>query len=223
MFVGGCGNSNNEHIGLGQGWGTFSTENGAVFNEQDLQRFDTVIFLNASGDMLSPSQEQAFQAWLTAGGGWLGIHAGGNYSHGDWPWYEKNLIGATFMAATLGPQLQRATIVMAAPDHPVVQRLPNVWEHIDEWYSWEESPRGNGFNVLAVVDEGSYVPRMKFPGYEKDLHMDDHPVVWTNCVGEGRTLYSALGHDAATFDKAEYQILLEDAMRWTMGLAGDEC
>ena len=210
-------------IGQGQGWGTFATDNGAIFNERDLQRFDSVVFLNANGDMLSPAQERAFQDWLTTGGGWVGIHAAGDYSHTDWPWYQQNLIGTKFMASTFGPQRQRATIVMASPDHPVVQRLPNVWAVIEEWYSWEESPRSKGFNILAVVDEESYLPKFKIPGYEKDLHMDDHPVVWTNCVGAGRTLYSALGHSAATFDRPEYRILLEDAIRWTMGVDEDGC
>ena len=30
-----------------KGWGLFASENGAVFNEQDLERFDAVVFLNA--------------------------------------------------------------------------------------------------------------------------------------------------------------------------------
>jgi len=40
--------------------GMFATENGAIFNQPDLQRFDGVVFLNATGDMLSDQQENAF-------------------------------------------------------------------------------------------------------------------------------------------------------------------
>ena len=140
-------------IATGRGWNVFATENGAVFNAADLQRFATVVFLNASGDMLSTSQEQAFKTWLEAGGGWVGIHAAGDGSHTDWPWYVENLIGAEFTAHIFGPQFQRATVVMESPEHPVVQRLPNIWSHTEEWYSWKQSPRANGFTVLAVLDE----------------------------------------------------------------------
>ena len=93
-------------------WGMFQTENGAVFNQQDLSKFDVVVFLNASGDMLSNEQEQAFQSWLMAGGGWLGIHAAGDSSHLEWQWYRENLIGATFTAHIMDPQFQTATVVL---------------------------------------------------------------------------------------------------------------
>ena len=54
-----------QSIAAKNGWGVFFTENGAVFNQQDLSRFDAVVFLNASGDMLSTAQEQTFQLWLS--------------------------------------------------------------------------------------------------------------------------------------------------------------
>jgi type 1 glutamine amidotransferase len=217
------GNRVLREIAIGNGWGVYATENGAIFNEGDLQRFAAVVFLNANGDMLSVEQEGAFQKWLLAGGGWIGIHAAGDGSHTDWPWYMENLVGAQFTAATFGPQFQRARVVMASPEHPVVQRLPNVWMHTGEWYSWRKSPRANGFTILAVLDEASYSPVRNFLGREKDLHMDDHPVVWTNCVGRGRTLYTALGHTAEAYKKAEYRTLLEDALRWTMRLEKGGC
>ena len=218
-----AGNIALREIIIGSGWDLYSTENGAIFNDKDLQRFKTVVFLNASGDMLSTSQELAFQSWLEAGGGWIGIHAAGDGSHAGWSWYMENLIGAEFTAHIMGPQFQRATVVMEAPSHPVVPRLPNVWQHTEEWYSWKQSPRVNGFTVLAAIDETSYIPLQKFLGQERDLSMGDHPIMWANCVGKGRTLYSALGHKAEAFLKAEYRILLEDALRWTMGLKEGGC
>ena len=210
-------------IAVGRGWSTFFTENGAVFNSADLEQFQSVVFLNASGDMLNADQEQAFQTWLEAGGGWLGIHASGDGSHASWQWYMDNLIGADFTAHILGPQFQEATVVMQSTEHAAVDRLPATWSHTEEWYSWDESPRINGFNVLAVLDEESYSPVQKLMGNERDLSMGDHPVVWTNCVGKGRTLYSAMGHTAEAFEKTEYRILLEDALAWTLGVKAGSC
>jgi len=204
-----------------RGWGMFHTENGAVFNTPDLQQFDAVVFLNASGDMLSDAQEKAFQQWLEAGGGWLGIHSAGDDSHLAWQWYRDNLIGADFTAHPMSPQFQLATVVTENHDHPVNRGLPVVWDHIDEWYSWEKSSRGEGFNILATLDEDSYSPIQKMFGSEVDLHMGDHPVVWTNCVAKGPTVYAAMGHTAEAFDKPEFLKLLENALGWIM--TDDSC
>ena len=54
------------------GLALFHSENGALFNASELERFDVVVFSNASGNMLSDEQDRAFEKWLEAGGGWIG-------------------------------------------------------------------------------------------------------------------------------------------------------
>ena len=207
-----------------RGWAIFHTENGAVFNADDLRRFDAVVFLNASGDMLNTSQEQAFQQWLEAGGGWLGIHAAGDSSHAGWKWYRDNLIGADFTAHIMGPQFQRATVLSENHSHPVLQGVPGIWQHEEEWYSWERSPRLEGFTILATIDEESYAPVLKILwGKERDLSMGDHPVVWSNCVGEGRSVYATMGHRAEAFEKAEFLQILGNALAWMIDESGEAC
>lgn len=195
-------------------WGLFHTENGAVFNAQDLARFDVVVFLNASGDVLNDAQEHAFETWLQAGGGWLGIHAAGDSSHLGWQWYRDNLIGATFTAHIMGPQFQRATVVLENHQHPALKNIPDVWQHEEEWYSWERSPRVEGFTVLAVLDEDSYTPVQNFMGQSRDLRMGDHPVVWSKCVGNGRSVYAAMGHKAEAFEQPQVRQLLKNSLAW---------
>jgi type 1 glutamine amidotransferase len=195
-------------------WGLFHTENGAIFNASDIEQFDVVVFLNASGDMLSSDQEAVFQAWLEAGGGWLGIHAAGDSSHLDWKWYRDNLIGADFTAHIMGPQFQRATVILENHAHPVLQDIPNIWQHEEEWYSWATSPRAEGFTILATLDEESYSPVQKMLGAEVDLSMGDHPVVWANCVGEGRSVYATMGHKAEAFQQPQVQRILKNSIQW---------
>lgn len=213
-----------EQVAVKRGWSTFHTENGAVFNEGDLNRFDAVVFLNASGDILDQQQQQAFQSWLTRGGGWLGVHAAGDGSHKDWPWYVENLVGVDFIAHPMGPQFQVARVEVENPGQAAMQNLPGEWLHDDEWYSWVESPRGKkDFDVLASIDESSYSPWLKIMGKEKDLRMGDHPVVWSRCVDSGRALYSAMGHSAASYQAPEHRLLLENALAWVIGQAGQAC
>ncbi|MBT4518604.1 MAG: ThuA domain-containing protein [Halieaceae bacterium] len=204
-------------------WDVFATENGAVFNDTDLGLYQAVVFLNATGDMLSERQELAFQRWLEAGGGWLGIHAAGDGSHSGWRWYRDNLIGADFTAHILGPQFQVASVIMEAPDHPLARQIPTTWEHEEEWYSWAESPRTEGFTIVATVDESSYSPYQKILGRETDLRMGDHPVVWSRCVGRGRAAYAAMGHSAETFDNPVFRDLLGNALSWAVGEVRGEC
>lgn len=208
-----------QSIAQGEGWGVFHTENGAVFNANDLGRFAVVVFLNASGDMLNEAQEAAFQDWLVAGGSWLGIHAAGDSSHLAWQWYRDNLVGANFTAHIMGPQFQTATVLLENQGHPVLDGLPDVWEHEEEWYSWEESPRTEGFTILATLDEDSYTPVMQMMGEERDLRMGDHPVVWSNCVGEGRSVYMAMGHKGEAFEQPQVRKLIANSLAWFMDAA----
>lgn len=210
-------------IAAQRGWGSFHTENGAVFDAAMLEKFDAVVFLNATGDMLSQPQRTALRQWIEAGGGWLGIHAAGDGSHAAWPWYMENLIGAEFVAHIMGPQYQIASVVVDTPDHPVLAGLPSVWDHEEEWYSWKASPRVNGFTILATVDEDSYTPEVNWLGKHVDLRMGDHPVVWSNCVGTGRSLYAAMGHRAEAFEDPNFRQILTNGLRWLMGENAPGC
>jgi uncharacterized protein len=207
-----------ESIAGARGWQLYATENGAVFNSGMLDRFNAVVFLNATGDMLSTAQQGAFEQWLQAGGGWLGIHAAGDDSHAGWKWYVDQLIGSRFIGHILGPQYQRATVVLENQRHPVVQGVPDIWDHEEEWYSWAKSPRAAGFTVLATIDEGSYTPVQKLFGRETDLRMDDHPVVWARCVGDGRSVYAAMGHRPQAFDNPPVRQIIENSLAWVMKL-----
>lgn len=196
------------------GWAVYATENGAVFNTATLERFDAVVFLSASGDMLSTAQQLAFQGWLEGGGGWLGIHAAGDGSHAKWRWYVDNLIGAEFTAHPMRPQFQNAVVLTEAKSHPVMRGLPTVWEHVEEWYSWADSPRTRGFTILATIDESSYTPVLKLFGQEKDLSMGDHPVAWSNCVASGGSVYLAMGHQEAAFENPLFLQMIENSLLW---------
>lgn len=204
-------------------WSYFFTENGAVFNARDLALFDTVVFLNATGDLLNAQQEMDFQNWLENGGGWLGLHAAGDSSHAGWQWYRENFIGADFTAHTMGPQFQTATVMMENQRHPVASDIPDQWSHEEEWYSWEESPRVEGFTILATLDEKSYSPVQNFMGMHNDLSMGDHPVVWTNCIGSGRSVYAAMGHNAQAFEQPQVRQLIVNALSWLKADASEEC
>jgi type 1 glutamine amidotransferase len=203
------------------GWGYFQTENGATFNPAMLTRFDAVVFNNVSGDVFTPEQREALKRFIENGGGFVGVHgAGGDFSY-DWRWYVDDLIGAQFIGHPLGPQFQQATVRVEDTSHPATRGLPAAWPRIDEWYSFETSVRRPGYHVLAALDEATYSPKGPFG---QDLRMGkDHPIAWWHCVGRGRVLYSAMGHQAAAYAEPGYRTMLLGAVRWALRQEGSGC
>jgi type 1 glutamine amidotransferase len=211
-------------IAAARGWGFFASERGAVHNPEQLARFAAVVWLNVSGDVIDHDQKQALRAWLEQGGGWIGIHGSGGDASYHWPWYVEHLLGAQFIGHPMNPQFQEATLVVEDHAHPASRHLGATWRRTDEWYSFAESPRARGARVLIRLDESSYAPLMDFGITERDLAMGaDHPVVWSHCVGQGRALYSALGHQASAYAEPEHRGLLEAAVAWGMGLYPGPC
>jgi uncharacterized protein len=201
-------------------WAYFQTENGATFSPEILARFDAVIFNNVSGDVFTPLQKAAFKNFVEQGGSYIGLHAAGDNSH-SWAWHVDRLIGARFTGHPMRPQLQKALVRIEDATHPAILGLPKSFLRTDEWYSFATSPRATGFHILATIDEASYTQVGLFG---KNLAMGkDHPIVWWNCVGKGRILYSAMGHTAETFAEPHIQKMLLGSLKWTLRLDGSSC
>ncbi len=200
-----------------QGMGLFTTANGAVFNADQLARFDLVVFNNMTGDTLSPEQERAFQQWLEDGGALVALHASGDDSHGDWSWYDESVIGPQFIGHPADPQFQDALVVNLAAKHPVMQGLPADWVHNDEWYSFDSAELGDAVPLMGL-DEDSYSPENLLYGPVQDLRMgggpEGHPIAWVRCLGRGRAFYSAIGHNHTSYDDPIYRQMLSNALLW---------
>ncbi len=89
--------------------------------------------------------------------------------------------------------------------------MPLQWEANDEWYSFKDSPRGNGAHLIETLDETSYDPG-GMGG--QNLTMGNHPIAWTRNVGRGRSFYSAIGHRPERYSDPIYRLMLEQAIIW---------
>ncbi|MGK6325071.1 ThuA domain-containing protein [Sphingomonas sp. DT-51] len=194
-------------IARGLGRKSFQTENGAVFNDEALRHFSVVVLNSASGAFLTPEQQAAFERFVARGGGVVALHAAGDNSHKE-PWYVDTIIGTEFIGHPNGDDhIQKATILVDQPRHPVMAGVKLPWTSSDEWYSFSSDPAARGMTVLARVDEASYRPGDK-------LRMGKHPVMWVNPRAKGHVFFSALGHDAANYDDPNYRRVLTNAIRW---------
>jgi hypothetical protein len=64
-----------ERLGGENGLAVEATESAARFTDQDLRRYDAVVFLNTTGDVLDAEQQAAFERYVRTGGGYAGVHA----------------------------------------------------------------------------------------------------------------------------------------------------
>jgi len=201
-----------ERLAAQHGWSIYFSENGAINNTADLQRFDVVIWNNVTGDVLTPAQQADFKTWLEHGGRWLGIHGSGG-DHFSWTWFVENVVAAEFVGHTMSPQFTQAEVVFENTDHPLLAGLPARLRWTDELYSFKNTPRDR-VHVLATLDESSYLDKQTFN--ISTLTMGDHPVIWWRPVGEGIAVYSALGHTTQAYASPDYQRFLENALLWLM-------
>jgi hypothetical protein len=200
-----------QKLGKANGWNLYLTDNAAVHNPQDLQRFDALVWNNVSGDVLTAGQRTALEQYLENGGGFVGIHGSGGDPAYAWPWYPQSLLRAQFTAHPMFPQFQQATLNVESPQDAIVSQLPSSFSMNDEWYSFSAPPQD--VEVLLSLDEQSYSPKVLF----HDIGMGaDHPIAWKHCLGKGRVFYGAPGHLASSYSDPRYAGVLEQATRWAM-------
>lgn len=214
-----------EKMATKNNWSVFSTNNGAVFNKEQLAKFDLIIWSNATGRNLTDEQRVAFKNYMEQGGSFMGIHGAGDSSH-KWDWYYDYLIGAHFSHHSLSPQIQKAPLHLecdSASSYPCLS-LPTTFERSDEWYVFFDNPREKGFTILYTLDETGLSMNGNIPLLEnsKDFGMGaDHPIIWYKCLPNGgRTFYSAMGHTGESFSEAIHLDILERGVKWAGKLEG---
>ncbi|QNF33745.1 ThuA domain-containing protein [Adhaeribacter swui] len=191
-------------MGQQHGFAVDTTENAARFTEENLKKYRAVVFLNTTGDVLNPIQQNAFERYIQAGGGYLGIHAAADTEYG-WPWYNK-LAGAWFESHPNPDNVQKGTFIVQDKTHPATSFLPEKWERIDEFYSYKNiSP---DIKVLLKIDEKTY---------RGGTNGDNHPMAWYQEFDGGRSFYTASGHTDATFAEPLFLKHLYAGLHYVMG------
>ncbi|WP_097956114.1 MULTISPECIES: ThuA domain-containing protein [unclassified Streptomyces] len=191
-------------LGEEEGFTVETSEDPAVFTDASLAGRGAVVFLSTSGDVLTEEGRAALRRWITAGGGFLGVHSAVCTEY-DWPYYGE-LLGARFAGH---PAFQPGTVLVENRNHPATAHLPERWEWSDEWYDFRTGPRRPGVRVLATVDE---------TGYEGGGMGADHPLVWCGDSGAGRSFYTALGHADEAYSDPAFRRHLLGGLRWAAGV-----
>ncbi len=206
-----------EDLGLGHGFSVTSDDTGMMFSSPDsLAEFAVVVFSNTSGEQgLDSSQRAHFEAYMNAGGGFVGIHAAGDtYRHssangnntGSWDWYAEHLTGASVQVGPSHTHWSHVdTLIPLSVAHPALDSIPNPWVKQEEYYYWENGYLDTAFIPLLnvkVTGNDSYDSTRMMAQY-KEL------------PGGGRAFYTALGHAQSNYTSDTiFRQLILDALLW---------
>lgn len=216
-------NTRNQSLSMFQSWATANNylvvndNDGSEFNSlANLQQFAVVVFSNTSGDNgLNATQRANFEAYIAAGGSYLGMHAASDtYRHstangnstGTWDWYAETVAGASVQQnPNHTSQNHNNTMTHQQVGHPTLANVPSPWNKTEEYYYWENGYLSSQFTeLLRVGSTGS--------------NTRDDPRMMAHCrnlPGGGRSFYTALGHASSNYSSDQnFRELIKNALLW---------
>lgn len=178
------------------------SDDASNFNDDYLGQFSAVVFLNTTGDVLNSREENAFERYIQAGGGYVGIHAAADTEY-DWNWYGR-LAGAYFLSH---PHIQEADFHIKDKTHGSTNFFTeDVWTRTDELYNYKKIY--DGINVLITIDETTY---------EGGENGENHPMSWYHAYDGGRSFYTGLGHTKESFSEPQFLQHLLGGIQYAIG------
>ncbi|APQ15924.1 ThuA domain-containing protein [Maribacter hydrothermalis] len=176
-----------QKLGLENGFAVDTTKNAELFTDENLKQYSAVIFLSTTGNILDQNQEAAFERYIQAGGGYVGIHAAADTEY-DWRWYN-DLAGAQFLSHPRGTPT--ADFIIKDKNFIATQFFTDsVWNRTDELYNYKNI--NPDVNVVMTLDESSY---------EGGENGDFHPIAWYHDFDGGRAFYTGGGHTDESFSE----------------------
>lgn len=178
-----------------------TTTSSSEFTPENLKKYKAVVFLNTTGDVLNDTQQTAFEQYIKAGGGFVGVHAATDTEY-EWPWYGK-LVGAYFVKH---PEQQVATLHIVNRKTIATRHLPETWSRKDEWYNFKDI--NPDIKVLITLDESTY---------KGGTNGANHPIAWYHNYDGGRSFYTGLGHVDASYSDPLFLKHLLGGIQYAMG------
>jgi type 1 glutamine amidotransferase len=152
-----------------------------------LLRYDGVVFLSTSRDILDDAAQTSLTQYMRAGGGFVAIHntLGTEY---NWPYFQGLLGGANFYDH--GAHRDGVVVTVDSADAST-KGLPANWPTKDEFYNLVPFP--SKVRELLALKPGSAGDGLGFNGHPG--HPRNHPLSWCQYYDGGRSWVTSLGHD----------------------------
>ena len=180
-----------EDIANKNNFNVYYSDDSSIITHDNLKNFNSIIFLNTTGNILSNKEQNVMEEFIRSGRGFLGVHSAADTEY-DWDWYG-NLVGAYFRSH---PDVMSAKILTV--ENKITDHLDSEWRIEDEWYNFNYT--NENIKILLNLDESSY---------EGGDHPDYHPITWYHEYDGGRSFYTGLGHTNEVYKDNRFIKLLE--------------
>jgi len=155
--------------------------------EPALNHVKLVMFVNTTGELQLPSRESLL-AWIASGGSFIGVHSAADTWH-DWPAYIE----------MLGGEFDRHP---AESEQTIFDNAGSSRKLFEEYYLFKKFDRTHVSMLLSLRSSPEDGKRGFFP------------LAWTRAYGQGRVLYTALGHRSEVWQDPWFQQHIADAIAW---------
>jgi hypothetical protein len=176
----------------------------------NLGQVDAIFFMGHREVPIDADQKAALLKFVHDDGkGFVAAHAGST-AFESWPEFGE-MLGGGFDTHPWG--VTEAPVIVEDPSFPGMQFFPPMFDMREEFYQIKNfSP--TKARILMRLDT-SHLDMTK-----QGVQAADAPyaLAWAKMYGKGRVFYSALGHDATTWDDANVQRMYFNAIEWALGL-----
>jgi putative membrane-bound dehydrogenase-like protein len=176
------------------------TEDGAT-TARELKNVDVVVLSVNAAKWATADCRAALNDFIKAGKGVVLLHPGMWYNFGNWPEFNRDLVGG---GARGHDNLGEFTVNVINKDHPITKGVTPSFKIVDELYYVKPDANGPAMEVLAETS-----PSKRDQKTYPSVFVVKHP--------QTRVVGLALGHDARAHELPEYKQLLVNAAKWAAG------
>ncbi len=197
-------------MGAEAGFAVDASDDPKVFTDENLKKYKALVFSNSNNEAFeNDAQRDAFQRYIRAGGGFVGIHSASG-SERTWP-YFTSVVGGKFLRH---PKMQSFVVRVKDRDHPATRHLPATFEWTDECYYHD--PITSDIKPLLVTDPAKLADPKKteYPG---DHFGDSLPLAWYHTFDGGKQFYTGLGHKKEDYANPLLFKHIMGGIRWVLG------
>ncbi len=190
---------------LGKESGLFeavTTARSSLITADELAKYDVLVLATTGELPMDDEQKAALLEFVRGGKGFVGIHNATDTFY-QWPEYGE-MIGAYFAGH---PWTQEVGVIVEDTEHPATAMLGQSFRVMDEIYTFKSWSR-DATHVLMSLDNTS-VDLSK--GNRED---NDYALAWCHEYGEGRVMYTGLGHPPELWDEPWFLEHILECIKW---------
>ncbi|NLC55465.1 MAG: ThuA domain-containing protein [Armatimonadetes bacterium] len=173
---------------------------------ENLADVDVLVFATTGELPFDEAQKAALLDFVRGGKGFVGIHNAADTCY-QWPEYGE-LVGGYFNGH---PWTQEVRVKVEDPDHPATRGLGSSFTVFDEIYTYRNWDRSKTHVLLSLDNSSVDLSKGNRPDH-------DYALAWCHRYGQGRVIYTALGHPDELWAQPWFRQHIRGCIAWAAGV-----